>query len=88
MKINMKKSLVLLLSAAFLLTVLTGCSKKQESGKSADLPSKVIIGVQQGVIPNAIALAEGWLTEALGTEVDVVYLTPGVMSLRRWRRGQ
>jgi len=73
----MKKSLVLLLSAAFLLTVLTGCSKKQESGKSADLPPKVTIGVQPAILPNAIAIAEGWLTEALGVEVDIVHFDAG-----------
>jgi taurine transport system substrate-binding protein len=73
----MKKLLAILLSAAVVLTVLSGCSKKRESGKSADLPSKVTIGVQQGVIPNAIAIPEGWLTEALGVEVDIVYFDAG-----------
>ena len=73
----MKKSLVILLAAAVVLTVLSGCQKKQESGKSADLPPKVTLGIQIGVVPNAIALAEGWLTEALGTEVEVVYFDAG-----------
>jgi taurine transport system substrate-binding protein len=73
----MKKSFLIVAAAAVLLTVVSGCAKKQESGKPADVPSKVIIGVQQGVIPNAIALAEGWLTEALGTKIDVVYFDAG-----------
>jgi len=73
----MKKSFIIVVSAAVLLTVLSGCAKKQESAKPADLPPKVTLGVQQGVIPNAIALAEDWLTEALGVEVDVVYFDAG-----------
>ena len=73
----MKKSLVILLAAAAVLAVLSACTKKQESGKSADLPSKVIVGIQIGICPNAIAIAEGWLTEALGTEVEVVYFDAG-----------
>ena len=73
----MKKSLVILLSAAFLLTVLSGCAKKQESGKSADLPPKVTIGVQIGILPDAIAIAEGWLAEAMGVEVEVVEFDAG-----------
>jgi len=74
--LRMKKSCIIVV-AALVLAVLSGCAKKQESAKPADVPKKVIIGVQQGVIPNAIALAEGWLTEALGTEVDVVYFDAG-----------
>ena len=73
----MKKSLVILLAAAVVLAVLSGCSKKQESAKPADVPPKVTIGVQKGVAPNAIAIVEGWLTEALGTEVDIVYFDAG-----------
>ena len=73
----MKKSLIILLSAAFLLTVLSACTKKQESGKPADLPSKVTIGNQIGICPNAIAIAEGWLTEIMGVEVDIVYFEAG-----------
>jgi taurine transport system substrate-binding protein len=73
----MKKSLVILLSAAFLLTVLSGCSKKRESGKSADVPPKVTIGTQKGPVPEAIATTDGWLPEALGTEVDIVYFDAG-----------
>jgi len=73
----MKKSLVILLSAALLLTVLSGCSKKRESGKPADVPPKVIIGAQVGITPEAIAIAEGWLNEALGVEVDIVYFDAG-----------
>jgi taurine transport system substrate-binding protein len=73
----MKKLFLIVAAAAVILTVLSGCAKKRESGKPADVPSKVIIGVQQGVIPNAIAIAEGWLTEALGTEVDIVYFDAG-----------
>jgi len=73
----MKKSLIILLSAAFLLTVLSACIKKQESGKPADVPSKVTIGTQKGTVPEAVAITEGWLTEALGTEVDIVYFDAG-----------
>jgi len=73
----MKKSLIIVLSAALLLTVLSGCAKKRESGKPADLPSKVTIGIQPSIIPNAIAVAEGWLTEALGVEVDIVNFDAG-----------
>ena len=72
----MKKSLIIVVAAA-VLTVVSGCAKKQESAKPADVPSKVTIGVQKGVAPNAIAIAEGWLTEALGTEVDIVYFDAG-----------
>jgi taurine transport system substrate-binding protein len=73
----MKKSFLIVAAAAVLLTVLSGCSKKQESAKPADVPPKVTIGVQVSVIPNAIAIVEGWLTEALGTEVDVVPFDAG-----------
>ena len=73
----MKKSFIVLLSAAFLLTILSGCTKKQESAKPADVPSKVTIGVQISVAPNAIAISEGWLTELMGVEVDVVYFDAG-----------
>jgi len=50
---------MVVLSAALVLTVLSGYSKKQESGKSADLPPKVTIGIQPTIAPNAIAIAEG-----------------------------
>ena len=73
----MKKSLAIVLSAALLLTVLSGCTKKRESATGADLPRKVIIGTQIGVTPEGIAIAEGWLPEALGTEVDIVYFDAG-----------
>jgi taurine transport system substrate-binding protein len=71
------KKLLAVFSAAFLLTVLSGCSKKQESGKPADVPPKVTIGTQISACPEGIALGEGWLTEALGTEVDIVYFDAG-----------
>jgi taurine transport system substrate-binding protein len=73
----MKKSLMIAVGAAVLLTVAGGCSKKRESGTSANLPPKVTIGVQVSILPNAIAIAEGWLTEALGVEVDVVPFDAG-----------
>ena len=73
----MKKLFIILLSAAFLLTVLSGCTKKQESGKPADLPPKVTIGTQLTIKPETIAVAEGWLDEALGVEVDLVYFDAG-----------
>jgi len=59
------------------LTVLSGCTKKQESAKSADVPPKATIGTQVYVNPEAIAIAEGWLAEALGVEVDIVYFDAG-----------
>ena len=71
------KKLLAVFSAAFLLTVLSGCSKKQESGKPADVPPKVTIGTQISACPEGIALGEGWLAEALGTEVDIVYFDAG-----------
>jgi len=71
----MKKSLVILLSAVLVLSVLSACTKKQ--GATGDVPKKVTIGNQIGICPNAIAIAEGWLTEALGTEVDIVYFDAG-----------
>jgi len=73
----MKKSLVVLLSVALLLTVFSGCAKKQESGKAADLPPKVTIGTQQTIKPEAIAIAEGWLTDLMGVEVDIVHFDAG-----------
>ena len=73
----MKKSLIIVVSAAVLLTVVSGCSKKQESGKPADVPPKVTIGTLIGATPEGIALAEGWLAEALGTEVNIVYFDAG-----------
>jgi taurine transport system substrate-binding protein len=75
--VTVKKSFIIVVSAALLLTVLSGCSKKQESGKSADLPSKVTIGIQVGIMPNAIAIGEGWLTEIMGVEVDIVNFDAG-----------
>jgi taurine transport system substrate-binding protein len=73
----MKKLLAVLVSAVLLLAVLSGCSQKQESGTSADVPPKVTIGTMIGATPEGIALGEGWLTEALGTEVDIVYFDAG-----------
>jgi len=72
----MKKSLIIV-AAAVVLTVVSGCAKKQESAKPADVPSKVTIGTQLGVMPEAIAIAEGWLAEALGVEVDIVEFDAG-----------
>jgi len=69
----MKRSLAIF-SAVLVLTVLSGCTKKSATG---DVPKKVTIGIQVGVCPNAIAVAEGWLTEALGTEVDIVHFDAG-----------
>jgi taurine transport system substrate-binding protein len=73
----MKKLFLIVVSAAVVLTVLSGCAKKQESAKPADVPPKVTIGTQLGVMPEAIAIAEGWLAEALGVEVDIVYFDAG-----------
>jgi len=72
----MKKSLAIVLSAAVVLAVLSGCAKKRESA-TGDLPKKVTIGAQISAIPSAIAIAEGWLPEAMGVEVDVVYFDAG-----------
>jgi len=60
-----------------LLTFLNGCSKKRTSGASVDLPQKVTIGTQVSILPDAIAIAEGWLTEAMGVEVDIVNFDAG-----------
>jgi taurine transport system substrate-binding protein len=73
----MKKSLIIVAAAALVLTVVSGCAKKQESAQPADVPSKVTIGVQIGILPDAIAIAEGWLTEAMGVEVEVVEFDAG-----------
>jgi len=73
----MKKLLAVLLSAVVVLAVLSGCTKKRESGATGDVPKKVVIGTQIYTNPEAVAIAEGWLTEALGTEVDVVYFDAG-----------
>jgi taurine transport system substrate-binding protein len=73
----MKKSLIIVVSVAVVLTVLSGCTKKQESAKPADVPPKVTIGVQVYPNPEGIAIAEGWLPEALGTEVDIVHFDAG-----------
>ena len=74
---NLKKSLVILLTAALVLAVLSGCTKKQESSKPADLPPKVTMGVQVSIKPETIAVAEDWLNEAMGVEVDIVYFDAG-----------
>jgi taurine transport system substrate-binding protein len=73
----MKKSFLIAVSAVLALTVLSGCVKKRESTEAGDLPKKVIIGTVIGATPEGIAIAEGWLTEALGTEVDIVYFDAG-----------
>ena len=73
----MKKPFLIVLAAVLLLAVLSGCSQKQESGTSADVPPKVTIGTMISACPEGIAIAEGWLTEALGTEVDIVYFDAG-----------
>jgi taurine transport system substrate-binding protein len=73
----MKKPFLIVLAAALLLAVLSGCSQKQESGTSADVPPKVTIGTQISACPEGIALGDGWLPEALGTEVDIVYFDAG-----------
>jgi taurine transport system substrate-binding protein len=70
----MKRSFLV---AAVVLAVLSGCSKKQESGTLARLPPKVTIGVQVYTNPEAIAIAEGWLTELMGVEVNIVYFDAG-----------
>ena len=73
----MKKSFLIVAAAAVVLAVAGGCAKKQESAKPADVPTKVIVGTLIGATPEGIALAEGWLAEALGTEVDIVYFDAG-----------
>jgi taurine transport system substrate-binding protein len=73
----MKKLFIILLSAALFLTVLSACTKKQESGASVNLPPKVTIGTQLSIKPEAIAVAEGWLAEALGVEVDIIHFDAG-----------
>jgi taurine transport system substrate-binding protein len=73
----MKKLLAVLLSAAVVLAVLSGCTKKRESTEAGDVPKKVVIGTMIGATPEGIALGEGWLPEAMGTEVDVVYFDAG-----------
>jgi len=73
----MKKLCIALLLAAFLLTVFSACIKKPKNTEAGDLPKKVTIGTAVGVSPEAIAIAEGWLPEALGTEVDIVHFDSG-----------
>jgi len=75
-EVPIKKSFLIVV-AAVVLTVLSGCSKKRESGKPADFPSKVTIGTQVTIKPEAIAIAEGWLTEIMGVEVDIVHFDAG-----------
>jgi taurine transport system substrate-binding protein len=72
----MKKSLAVLLSAVLVLSVLSACTKKRESA-TGDVPRKVIVGTQKGPVPEAIVTTDGWLPEALGTEVDIVYFDAG-----------
>jgi taurine transport system substrate-binding protein len=69
----MKKSLAIF-SAVLVLAVLSGCTKKSATG---DVPKKVTVGTQVAVVPEAIAITEGWLPEAMGTEVDIVYFDAG-----------
>jgi taurine transport system substrate-binding protein len=72
----MNKSIIAVVAAALLLTV-SGCTKKRESVAAGDVPTKVIVGTIIGATPEGIALAEGWLPEAMGTEVDIVYFDSG-----------
>jgi len=72
----MKKSFIILLSAAVLLTVLSGCTKKRESA-TGDLPQKITIGTQVTIKPDAIAITDGWLTELMGVEVEIIYFDSG-----------
>jgi len=72
----MKKSFLIVVAAAVVLAVLSGCSKKRESA-TGDLPKKVTVGILIAINPEAIAIPEGWLTEALGVEVDVVEFDSG-----------
>jgi taurine transport system substrate-binding protein len=73
----MKKSFLIVVSVALALTVLSGCVKKRESTEAGDLPKKVIIGTQIYTNPEAIAIAEGWLTELMGVEVDIANFDAG-----------
>jgi taurine transport system substrate-binding protein len=72
----MKKSFLIVVAAAVLLTVLSGCTKKQESA-TGDLPKKITIGTQVTIKPDAIAITDGWLNELMGVEVEIIYFDSG-----------
>jgi len=64
----MKKTLVILLAAALLLSFLNGCKKRTEVGADG-LPKKVTVGTYIYPVPDVIAIAQGWLAEEMGVEV-------------------
>jgi len=73
----MKKPVVIASIMAVLALALTACTPSGGTGSSASLPSKVVIGTQNLADPEAIARAEGWLTDAFGVPVDIVPFDAG-----------
>ena len=71
----MKKFAIFFCGVCLLSMMLTGCTKTNRGMEN--LPRKVIIGTQSLAAPAAIVKEEGWLSEAMGVEVDVRYFDSG-----------
>jgi len=56
---------------------LSACAAPSGTGATGALPSKVVIGTQNLADPEAIARAQGWLTNAFGVPVDIVPFDAG-----------
>lgn len=78
----MKKFLELFISMGIMAMILTGCAgnstnTNEEVKATVDVPDKVVIGTQNLSEPEAIAKAEEWFEEALGTKVEIVQFNGG-----------
>lgn len=71
---RLTRSFNLIVVISMMSVIAWGCGR---SGSEADVPDKVIIGTQNLSEPEAIAKAEGWFEEALGTKVDIVQFNGG-----------
>jgi len=69
----MKRPAIIATILAILSLALSACTPSS----SGALPSKVVIGTQNLADPEAIARAEGWLTNAFGVPVDIVPFDAG-----------
>lgn len=70
----MRRIIEIMLCVSLLLLAICGCAP---NNTSTDVPEKVIIGTQNLSEPEAIAKAENWLEDALGTKVEIVQFNGG-----------